>query len=80
MPNFAVDPSTLPGGLASLIGESTAIRLVSAAVLAADVAVVETTLHFSEGPLREERGTLVMVRQGGTWLIAAARVLPVEQR
>jgi uncharacterized protein (TIGR02246 family) len=46
--------------------------------VAPDVAVVETTLHFSEGPLRAERGTLVMVRQDGTWPIAAARVLPAQ--
>ena len=48
--------------------------------VAQDVAIVETTLHFSEGPLREERGTLVMLRQDGTWPIAAARVLPAQQR
>ena len=48
--------------------------------LSADVAIAETTLRFSEGPLGEERGTMVMARQDGTWLIAAARVLPAEQR
>lgn len=44
-----------------------------------DVAIVESILRWSEGPLSEERATLVVARQNGEWLIAAARCLPAVQ-
>jgi uncharacterized protein (TIGR02246 family) len=47
--------------------------------LGQDVAVVETTAQFSEGAIRSNRGTWVIVRQGGTWLIAALRVYPAQR-
>ena len=46
--------------------------------LGQDIAIVETTARFSEGPIRANRGTWVSVRQGGKWLIAALRVYPAE--
>ncbi len=54
--------------------EVTGIRL-----LGQDIAIVETTARFSEGPIRANRGTWVSVRQGGKWLIAALRVYPAER-
>ncbi len=46
--------------------------------LGQDIAIVETTARFSEGPIRANRGTWVSIRQGGKWLIAALRVYPAE--
>jgi uncharacterized protein (TIGR02246 family) len=45
-------------------------------MLTPNVAIVETTATFSEGSPQSNRGTLVMVRQRGKWLIAALRVYP----
>jgi uncharacterized protein (TIGR02246 family) len=45
-------------------------------MLTPNVAIVETTATFSEGLPQSNRGTLVMVRQSGKWLIAALRVYP----
>jgi hypothetical protein len=47
--------------------------------LSAEVAIAETTARFSTGTGPPPRGTLVLVREDDTWLIAAARVLPGEQ-
>ncbi len=47
--------------------------------LGQDIAIVETTARFSEGPISANRGTWVSVRQGGKWLIAALRVYPAER-
>jgi uncharacterized protein (TIGR02246 family) len=47
--------------------------------LGPDVAIVETTARFNEGPVRANRGTWVSVRQGGKWLIAALRVYPAQR-
>ncbi len=47
--------------------------------LGQDIAIVETTARFSEGPIRANRGTWVSVRHGGKWLIAALRVYPAER-
>lgn len=44
--------------------------------LSPTIAIVETLATFSEGPIRSNRGTAVMVRQGGKWLTAALRVYP----
>ena len=45
-------------------------------VLTPDIAIVETLATFSEGEMKSNRGTSVMVRQNGKWLIAALRVYP----
>ena len=52
----------------------TAIRF-----LTPDVAIVDTEAHFSEGDMRANRGTSVVVRQKGKWLIAALRVFPAQR-
>lgn len=44
--------------------------------LAPDIAIVETLATFSEGEMESNRGTTVMVRQSGVWLIRALRVYP----
>ena len=43
-----------------------------------DAAVVDTRATFSEGPMPANRGTSVMVRRDGKWLIAALRVFPAQ--
>jgi len=48
--------------------------------VSSDVAIIEITQRFSAGDRTQERGTFVMARGDGTWLIAAARVLPAEQQ
>jgi uncharacterized protein (TIGR02246 family) len=63
---LAAWPSTLRFTL-----EVTGVRMLSP-----NVAIVETRATFSEGPMRSNRGTLVMVRQGRKWLAAALRVYP----
>ena len=45
-------------------------------VLTPDIAIVETLATFSEGEMKSNRGTSVMVRQNSKWLIAALRVYP----
>ena len=45
-----------------------------------DVAVINTRAVFNEGPVREDRGTWIAVRQAGSWLIAALRVLPAAKQ
>jgi len=52
----------------------TAIRFLSP-----DAAIVDTEAHFSEGDMRANRGTSVVVRQKGKWLIAALRVFPARR-
>ncbi len=52
----------------------TAIRF-----LTPDAAIVDTEAHFSEGDMRANRGTSVVVRQKGKWLIAALRVFPAQR-
>jgi uncharacterized protein (TIGR02246 family) len=51
--------------------EVTGVRMLSP-----NIAIVETLATFSEGPVQSNRGTAVMVRQGGKWLTAALRVYP----
>ena len=50
----------------------TSIRFVGS-----DVALVNTRAQFSEGTVKEDRGTWILAKQpGGTWLITAMRVMP----
>lgn len=62
--------ATLPNDLGSISLAVSSIRF-----LAADVAVVDCNVHPSGS-----RATYVMVRRGGSWRIAAGRVLPPEER
>jgi uncharacterized protein (TIGR02246 family) len=43
------------------------------------IAIVETVATFTEGEVRENRGTSVLVRENGTWLHAALRVFPAQR-
>ncbi|MGQ0736350.1 MAG: YybH family protein [Acidobacteriota bacterium] len=53
----------------------TAIRF-----LGSDIAIVNTTARFTGGAAPgEDRGTWVLQRQAGTWLITALRVMPAGQ-
>ena len=45
-------------------------------VLSPDIAIVDTLATFSEGEMRSNRGTSVLVRQNGKWLTVALRVYP----
>lgn len=45
-------------------------------MLTPDIAIVETLATFSEGEMRSNRGTAVMVRQDGEWRTTALRVYP----
>jgi uncharacterized protein (TIGR02246 family) len=47
--------------------------------LDSDVAIADTTARFSAGEPREDRGTWVVVRRDGRWLVGAFRVQPAEQ-
>jgi len=47
--------------------------------LTPDIAIVETVATFTEGEVRENRGTSVLVREGGTWLQAALRVFAAQR-
>lgn len=49
--------------------------------LAPDIAIVNTRAQFNEGPVKEDRGTWVAVRQSsGDWLISALRVMPAARQ
>ena len=48
--------------------------------LSSDVAIVNTVARFNEGAVTEDRGTWMLVRRKGKWLIAALRVLPAERK
>lgn len=63
---FAMRPASMRFGLTV-----TGIRFVGA-----DAAIVDTRATFSEGPMRANRGTSVIVRRDGQWLLAALRVFP----
>ena len=45
-----------------------------------DIAIVSTKAQFNEGPVKEDRGTWIAVREAGSWLIAALRVLPAAKQ
>jgi uncharacterized protein (TIGR02246 family) len=55
------------------------LEVKSIRLLTPDIAIVETLAMFSEGEMKSNRGTAVMVRRSGNWLIAALRVYPAEQ-
>jgi uncharacterized protein (TIGR02246 family) len=56
-----------------------ALEVTGIRFLGPDIAIVETVARFSEGPVRSNRGTSVLLRHGGKWLIAALRVYPAER-
>jgi len=62
--------ATLPNDIDSMSLAVSSIRF-----LAADVSVVDCNVLPSGS-----RATYVMVRRGGSWLVAAGRVLPPEER
>jgi uncharacterized protein (TIGR02246 family) len=45
-----------------------------------DSAIVETTGRFNEGAVRATRGTWVIVRENGKWLITMLRVYPAQRQ
>ena len=57
-----------------------ALTVTSIRFLGQDVAIVETVARFNEGAVRENRGTSVIVRQSGRWLISALRVYPAQRQ
>lgn len=52
------------------------LMVTTVRTLTPDIAIVESTATFTEGPVQTNRGTSVMVRKDGKWLIAALRVYP----
>ena len=58
------------------------IRITPASIrfLSPDIALVNTIARFNEGAVEEDRGTWIMVRRRGSWLIAALRVMPAERK
>lgn len=52
------------------------LQVASARMLTPDIGIVETNATLSEGPVRSDRGTWVMVRENGKWLISSLRVYP----
>lgn len=52
------------------------LQVTGSRMLSPDIALVETAATFSEGPVRANRGTMVMVRESGRWLISSLRVFP----
>ena len=55
------------------------LSVTSIRQLSQDVAIAETFAKFNEGAVRENRGTSVLVRQGGRWLVTALRVYPAQR-
>jgi uncharacterized protein (TIGR02246 family) len=55
------------------------LTVISIRVIGQDVAIADTVARFNEGPVQENRGTSVLVRRGGTWLIAALRVFAAQR-
>jgi hypothetical protein len=45
-------------------------------MLTPDIAIVETSATFSEGSVRSNRGTHIVVRRDGKWFTTALRVYP----
>jgi uncharacterized protein (TIGR02246 family) len=52
------------------------LTLTSARMLNPNVAILETEATFSDGAVPPNRGTMVVVRERGHWLITALRVYP----
>jgi uncharacterized protein (TIGR02246 family) len=71
---------TLEAGFATTPA-STRITLSVTSIrqLSQDVAIAETLAKFNEGAVRENRGTSVLVRHGGRWLVTALRVYPAQR-
>lgn len=57
-------------------GRQIKLQVTGSRMLTPDIGVVETTATFSEGPVRSNRGTAVLVRENGKWLISSLRVYP----
>lgn len=57
-------------------GRQFKLQVTGSRMLSPDIALVETAATFSEGPVRSNRGTAVMVRENGKWLISSLRVYP----
>lgn len=66
---FATTPSTM----------RLTLTVTSIRTLTLETAIAETVARFSEGAVRENRGTSVFVRQDGKWLVSALRVLPAQR-
>ncbi len=68
-------------------GRKIALGVSSIRLITADVALVNTTAKGTGGrnaqgqevPPENDRGTWVLIRQGGQWLITALRVQPAEE-
>jgi uncharacterized protein (TIGR02246 family) len=56
-----------------------ALEVTSVRFIRPDVAIVNTRARFNEGPVKDDRGTLVLVRQDGRWLITAQRVVLAQR-
>jgi hypothetical protein len=44
-----------------------------------DMAIVETVATLTEGDVRENRGTALLLRENGQWMHAALRVFPSQR-
>lgn len=53
-----------------------ALDVTRVRMLTPDIAIVDTSATFSEGPVRSNRGTHVVVRREGKWFTTALRVYP----
>jgi uncharacterized protein (TIGR02246 family) len=49
-------------------------------LLAADVAIVDSTARWTAGEPLQDRATWIMVRRDRTWHISAVRILPAQQQ
>ena len=57
-------------------GQRFTLTVTNIRLLSPEIAIVETHATFSEGAVKSNRGTAVLVRQHGKWLIAGLRVYP----
>ena len=55
------------------------LTVTSIRPLTPECAVVDTVARFTEGAVRENRGTSVFVRRDGQWLVSALRVFPAQR-
>jgi uncharacterized protein (TIGR02246 family) len=57
-----------------------ALTVMGIRFISAEVAIVDSRARFNEGPVKEDRGTWIAVRQpNGAWLVAALRVMPAAR-
>ena len=54
------------------------LALTSARMLTPDIAIVETDATFTGAPQLANRGTMVVVRDRGRWLIESLRIYPAQ--